>query len=319
MNNLSEFDPKRLRSVRKTAILKGFGYIQYRFLSAKFQAGASRLTSPRYAWFFVPQADPKYPGAIVYTLPMTMNLALQEVLSNQRPVYVEGWGLLTYTRGSIELTPDSGPLSQDHPHAGWPEIKLTATSRNIQGVKGRVRFAPQTFYHKSLQLVGAFTFLILLLGMRFGLMVDGTDDAVASKWSLAGLPSALPVIKSSYTPSILSPALRAGLNSDQGIGISPLERGEDANAEKQLPMNLVVLGLYSNEDLAIQNSLRYKQYGYETMVFARRVFGGRELFAIGIPYRGFEPLVYLKEIQNKLLPYAWLLDNVAISSAVATP
>ncbi len=97
-----------------------------------------------------------------------------------------------------------------------------------------------------------------------------------------------------------------------------MEHGEDAGAEEQIPLSLVVLGLYSNQESAIQNSSYYKQQGYETLVFTRKVFAGRELFAIAIPYRGFEPLVYLKEIQSKLIPHAWLLESDAMPSAFVT-
>ncbi len=317
MNGLSEFNQNTLRSVRNIAILEGFGYIQYRFISAKLQNGQSILRPPRYAWHFVPHST-LVPITPVYRLSKPMSITLQEVLSTQKSNYLEGWGLLRYTNGSIEFTPDFGPLSEDHPHAGWTVIKATLPGLRTQEAKGRVRFKGSSSYHKPVQLISLVMFFMLMLSMRFGLMVDGTDSTLVSKWSEAGLPMPWPEIQSAYTPSIISTVSLPEFKTFKGRGVSPLEHGEDAGAEEQIPLSLVVLGLYSNQESAIQNSSYYKQQGYETLVFTRKVFAGRELFAIAIPYRGFEPLVYLKEIQSKLIPHAWLLESDAMPSAFVT-
>jgi hypothetical protein len=154
----------------------------------------------------------------------------------------------------------------------------------------------------------------LLVGLRFGLMGDGVEPAFTAgwaknSWSLTGIPEHWFELRSSYVPEILNAPSTIPMNAPGFSGnYSPLERGEDLNAQNTLPLHWVVLGLYSSNEGAEHWRDIYLRSGQEVVIFQRRVPGKGLLFAVALPYRGFEPAPFLKHIRKTVLSDAWLLS-----------
>lgn len=321
-----ELDQKGLRKIRSWAILEGFGSVQYRIVGAGFRRDEAKIRPPKYQWYFVQGSILDTFNAPIFTLPKPLEQALVDVGASKGSIHLENWGLLRYTRQGIELIPDAGPLADDHPHAGWVPVSISQetaglgpfaiTRRNtkvpsVKAAGGMLRSSPKLLH----SLAAGFLWLSLLGGLRVGLMGDGVEPAFTTgwaetKWAKAGWLAEWAELRSFYVPLILRPAASIQGKANGLVGNnSPLEMGEDPSAWKAWPIRLIVLGLYSRHEGAEQWRESYEAQGYEAMIFERRVPGKGLLFAVALPYRGYEPVQFLKHIRKHLLLDAWLLPE----------
>ncbi|MFM8512569.1 MAG: hypothetical protein ACKOBI_02345, partial [Bacteroidota bacterium] len=213
----------------------------------------------------------------------------------------------------VELIPDAGPLAEDHPHSGWVAVSIPQRSSAI---------APQALVRSARWPLSLMTSWIagvlwvgLLVGLRFGLMGDGVEPTFTAGWAKNARPQTAGVedwfeLRSSYVPEILNAPSALSM---KGLGFtgnhSPLEMGEDLNAENNLPLFWVVLGLYSSNDGAKHWQDLYQKEGQEAVIFERQIPGKGLLHAVALPYRGFDPVPFLKHIRKHVLSDAWLLSG----------
>jgi len=319
MSHPMELDPKGLRAVRSTASLPGYGSIQYRMFGAVLRPEESKIRPPRYCWVFVPGPDAPSKEAPSWFIADDLKQALITVEASKGTLYLEGWGLLRYTHQGVELIPDAGPLAEDHPHSGWVPVS-TPQGSSVIVPKALVPSARSSFRLMTSWIAGGL-WLGLLVGLRFGLMGDGVEPTFAAgwaknAWSQTGGLEHWFELQSSYVPEILNAPTVLPMNGLSFSGnYSPLETGEDLNAEHTLPLYWVVLGLYSSNKGAEHWRAIYLNIGHEAVIFERRVPGKGLLHAVALPYRGFDPVPFLKHIRKHLLSDAWLLmDKKSVGS-----
>lgn len=313
MSHPMELDPKGLRAVRSMAPLLGYGAIQYRMFGAVLRPEESKIRPPKYCWVFVPGTDAPSKVAPSWFIADELKQALITVEASKGTLYLEGWGLLRYTHQGIELIPDAGPLAEDHPHSGWVAVLIPQRPSAIVS-QALVRSARWRLSLMTSWIAGGL-WLGLLVGLRFGLMGDGVEPTFNAGWAKNAWPQTAGVedwfeLRSSYVPEILNAPSALSMKGRGFTGNhSPLEMGEDLNAENNLPLFWVVLGLYSSNDGAKHWQDLYQKEGQEAVIFERQIPGKGLLHAVALPYRGFDPVPFLKHIRKHVLTDAWLLPG----------
>lgn len=330
-------DQQGLRQIRYLATIEGYGYVQYRMVGAGCRRDAGIIRAPYYLWVFVPGLEVVKPHCPRFILSDSLKRALLNAEACKGSQYLEGWGLLRYTHHGIELIPDAGALADDHPHAGWAPVSIPSriasqltsitSPRPLTEVAeprgSRHRGSPDFRTSSKLlpTLMAGFLWFCLLGGVRVGLTGDGVEPAFTAGWAQAQWPLSYKAtteslanwaeLRSFYVPLVLSPAVPVQMHADPSVwACSPLEVGEDPIAMEELPLRLVVLGLYSSREGASQWQATYRARGYQALIYGRQVPGRGILFAVALPYRGLEPLQFLRQVRSQLLEDAWLLEEM---------
>jgi hypothetical protein len=302
-------DQERLRCIRSSTNLAGFGQVVYTMEGARWQASESRLRPPRYHWLFVPQGTEVSVAEETLHLIEPLRSALELVGAQGGSLYVEGWGLLRKVEQGVELMADPGALSDDHPHYGWLPVHWTnrvvptgeqsipSGSRSIlsgsRSIRSRTRSGRSAWVY-------AFAWLALVGLSRFALVVDGTDTANGKGLALAGYPGTfLTTVPFTRSTDPFDPCLR------QATLMSPIEEPGAAIQPSSWPVHRVVVGLYSQMPLAEAHLSAMRDLGYSVCITPRWVHG-RWLTAVCLEYRGLYIQDLLQEVRSKVVPEAWI-------------
>ena len=307
-------DQERLRCIRSSATLAGFGQVVYTMEGARWQASESRLRPPRYHWLFVPQGTEVSVAEETLHLIEPLRSALETVARQGGSLHVEGWGLLRKVEQGVELIADPGALSDDHPHYGWLPVHWTnrvvptgeqsipSGSRLIRSGSRSIRSGSRS---RRSVWVYAFAWLALVGLSRFALVVDGTDTANEKGLALAGYPGTfLTTVPFTRLTDPFDPCLR------QATLLSPIEEPGAANKPSSWPVHRVVVGLYAQKPLAEAKLAALRGLGYSVRLTPRWV-QGRWLTAVCLEYRGLYIQDFLQEVRSNVVPEAWIWPEEA--------
>ena len=295
-------DQERLRCIRSSANLAGFGQVVYTVEGARWQASESRLRPPRYHWLFVPQEVPTTVSEETLHLIEPLRSALETVASQGGSLHVEGWGLLRRVEQGVELMAEPGPLSDDHPHYGWLPVHWTnrLAPTGDQSIRSGSRSIPSGSKSRRSVWVYAFAWLALVGLSRFALVVDGTEPSHGQRLAWAGYANDW-FINIPFTRSTdpFDPCLR------QATLLSPIENTGVDHYPVSWPVHRVVVGLYSQMPLAEAHLSAMRDLGYSVCITPRWVHG-RWLTAVCLEYRGLYIQDFLQEVRSKVVPEAWI-------------
>ena len=295
-------DQERLRCIRSSATLAGFGQVVHTMEGARWQASESRLRSPRYHWLFIPQGPEVSASLETLHLIEPLRSALELVGTQGGSLHVEGWGLLRKVEQGVELMADPGVLSDDHPHYGWAPVNWTRRSqlKNTSPIRsGSSSTRSRTRSGRSVW-VYAFAWLALVGLSRFALVVDGTDTANGKGLALAGYPGTfLTTVPFTRLTDPFDPCLR------QATLMSPIEEPGSAIQPSWCPVHRVVVGLYSQKPLAEAKLANLRGLGYSVRLTPRWV-RGRWLTAVCLEYRGLYVQNFLEKVRSNVVPEAWI-------------
>jgi len=300
-------DQERLRCIRSSATLAGFGQVVYTMEGARWQASESRLRPPRYHWLFVPQGTEVSVAEETLHLIEPLRSALETVASQGGSLHVEGWGLLRKVEQGVELMADPGALSDDHPHYGWLPVHWTnrVVPTGEQTIRSGSRLIRARTRSGRSAWVYAFAWLALVGLSRFALVVDGTDTANGKGLALAGYPGTfLTTVPFTRSTDPFDPCLR------QATLMSPLEEPGAAIQPSSWPVHRVVVGLYSQKPLAEAKLTALRGLGYAVRLTPRWV-QGRWLTAVCLEYRGLYIQDFLQEVRSNVVPEAWIWPEEA--------
>lgn len=288
-------DQERLRCIRSSANLVGFGQVVYTVEGARWQASESRLRPPRYHWLFVPQEVPSTVSSEDLQLTEPLRSALELVVRQGGSVHVEGWGLLRKVDQGVELMADPGPLSDDHPHYGW--LPMPWTHRLVSSVRSST-----PAHSRSTRTVWVYAFAWLaLVGLgRIALVVDGTEPSNGQRLAWAGyLNDGSLNVPFTRSTDPFDPCLR------QATLMSPIEKPGVALYPTSWPVHRVVVGLYSQKPLAEAKLTELRGLGYSVRLTPRWAHG-RWLTAVCLEYRGLYIQDFLQEVRSNVVSEAWI-------------
>jgi hypothetical protein len=288
-------DPERLRCIRSSANLVGFGQVVYCVEGARWQASESRLRPPRYHWLFVPLEVPTSVSSSTLHLTEPLQSALLSVARQGGSLHVEGWGLLRKVEQGVELMAEPGPLSDDHPHYGWQPLHWN----NRWASKVRSSMTARSKSRRSVWLYALVWLVLVGLG-RFALVVDGTEATQEQRLAWAGYPHVWS-LKVPFTRSTdpFDPCVR------QASLISPIEKPGEGPYPASWPVHRVVVGLYSQKPLADAKLIEISGLGYSVCLTPRWA-RGRWLTAVCLEYRGLYVQDFLQDVRSKVVPEAWI-------------
>lgn len=288
-------DQERLRCIRSSANLVGFGQVVYTVEGARWQASESRLRPPRYHWLFVPQEVPSTVSSEDLQLTEPLRSALELVVRQGGSVHVEGWGLLRKVDQGVELMADPGPLSDDHPHYGW--LPMPWTHRLVSSVRSST---PAHSRSTRTVWVYAFAWLALVGLSRIALVVDGTEPSNGQRLAWAGyLNDGSLNVPFTRSTDPFDPCLR------QATLMSPIEKPGVALYPTSWPVHRVVVGLYSQKPLAEAKLTELRGLGYSVRLTPRWAHG-RWLTAVCLEYRGLYIQDFLQEVRSNVVSEAWI-------------
>lgn len=288
-------DQERLRCIRSSANLVGFGQVVYTVEGARWQASESRLRPPRYHWLFVPQEVPSTVSSEDLQLTEPLRSALELVVRQGGSVHVEGWGLLRKVDQGVELMADPGPLSDDHPHYGW--LPMPWTHRLVSSVRSST---PAHSRSTRTVWVYAFAWLALVGLSRIALVVDGTEPSNGQRLAWAGyLNDGSLNVPFTRSTDPFDPCLR------QALLMSPIEKPGVALYPTSWPVHRVVVGLYSQKPLAEAKLTELRGLGYSVRLTPRWAHG-RWLTAVCLEYRGLYIQDFLQEVRSNVVSEAWI-------------
>jgi hypothetical protein len=288
-------DQERLRCIRSSANLVGFGQVVYTVEGARWQASESRLRPPRYHWLFVPQEVPSTVSSEDLQLTEPLRSALELVVRQGGSVHVEGWGLLRKVDQGVELMADPGPLSDDHPHYGW--LPVPWTHRLVSSVRSST---PAHSRSTRTVWVYAFAWLALVGLSRIALVVDGTEPSNGQRLAWAGyLNDGSLNVPFTRSTDPFDPCLR------QATLMSPIEKPGVALYPTSWPVHRVVVGLYSQKPLAEAKLTELRGLGYSVRLTPRWAHG-RWLTAVCLEYRGLYIQDFLQEVRSNVVSEAWI-------------
>ena len=288
-------DQERLRCIRSSANLVGFGQVVYTVEGARWQASESRLRPPRYHWLFVPQEVPSTVSSEDLQLTEPLRSALELVVRQGGSVHVEGWGLLRKVDQGVELMADPGPLSDDHPHYGW--LPMPWTHRLVSSVRPST---PARSRSTRAVWVYAFAWLALVGLGRIALVVDGTEPSNGQRLAWAGyLNNGSLNVPFTRSTDPFDPCLR------QATLMSPIEKPGVALYPTSWPVHRVVVGLYSQKPLAEAKLTELRGLGYSVRLTPRWAHG-RWLTAVCLEYRGLYIQDFLQEVRSNVVSEAWI-------------